>query len=53
METTSIKLYSLNYNDAKTYLAAMLFVVGNMALPQLFISSPKGVSPGYRSISLL
>ena len=42
METTSIKLYSLNYNDAKTYLAAMLFVVGNMALPQLFHLIPQG-----------
>ena len=42
METTSIKLYSLNYNNAKTYLAAMLFVVGNMALPQLFHLIPQG-----------
>lgn len=42
METTSIKLYSLNYNNAKTYLAAMLFVAGNMALPQLFHLIPQG-----------
>ena len=42
METTSIKLYSLNYNDTKTYLATLLFVVGNMALPQLFHLIPQG-----------
>lgn len=47
METTSIKLYSLNYNDTKTYLATLLFVVGNMALPQLFHLIPQGVSLGY------
>lgn len=50
METTSIKLYSLNYNDTKTYLATLLFVVGNMALPQLSISFRKVVSLGYPSI---
>lgn len=42
METTSIKLYSLNYNDTKTYLTTLLFVVGNMALPQLFHLIPQG-----------
>ena len=35
MQTTSVKLYSLEYNEAKTYLAASLFIVGNMVLPQL------------------
>ncbi len=35
MQTTSVKLYSLEYDNAKTYLAAALFVVGNIALPQL------------------
>ena len=29
METTTVKLYSLDYSNAKTYLAASLFVVGN------------------------
>lgn len=36
METTTVKLYSLDYSNAKTYLAALLFVFGNMALPQAF-----------------
>lgn len=35
MQTTTVKLYSLEYNEAKTYLAAALFVAGNLALPQL------------------
>lgn len=35
MQTTSAKLYSLGYNQAKTYLAAALFIVGNGVLPQL------------------
>ncbi|WP_455672139.1 ECF transporter S component [Phocaeicola sp.] len=34
MESTT-KLYSLNYTSANTYLFALLFVVGNIALPQL------------------
>lgn len=34
METT-LKLYSLEYNQAKTYMAATLFVLGNIALPQI------------------
>ncbi len=29
METT-VKLYSLNYSNVKTYLAASLFIVGNI-----------------------
>lgn len=41
METT-VKLYSLEYNDAKTYLTASLFVLGNIALPQLFHFLPQG-----------
>lgn len=41
METT-VKLYSLGYNDAKTYLTASLFVLGNIALPQLFHFLPQG-----------
>lgn len=39
---TTIKLYSLNYTEWKTYLAASLFVLGNMALPQLFHLLPQG-----------
>lgn len=35
MQTTAVKLYSLEYNDAKTYLAALLFAAGNILLPQL------------------
>lgn len=34
MESTT-KLYSLNYTNATTYLFALLFMVGNIALPQL------------------
>lgn len=41
METTA-KLYSLSYNNVKTYLFAMLFVVGNIALPQLCHLVPMG-----------
>lgn len=35
MQTNTVKLYSLHYGEAKTYLAAALFVLGNVALPQL------------------
>lgn len=35
MQTTSVKLYSLEYKEAKTYWTAALFVLGNIALPQL------------------
>ena len=31
---TSAKLYSLNYSNVKTYLFALLFIAGNIALPQ-------------------
>ena len=34
METT-VKLYSLEYREAKTYSLAALFVAGNIVLPQL------------------
>ena len=42
MQTTSVKLYSLEYSEAKTYLAASLFVLGNIALPQIFHLIPQG-----------
>ncbi len=42
MQTSSIKLYSLNYNNSKTYIAATLFILGNIALPQLCHLVPQG-----------
>lgn len=39
---TSVKLYTLNYDEAKTYLWAAVFVVCNMALPQVFHLIPQG-----------
>ncbi len=36
METSTLKLYAWKYTDAKTYLVASLFVIGNIMLPQLF-----------------
>jgi hypothetical protein len=41
METTA-KLYSLSYKDAKTYMFAVLFVAGNILLPQLCHLVPGG-----------
>lgn len=35
------KLYSLYYTDWKVYLAVLLFVLGNMTLPQLFHLLPQ------------
>lgn len=35
-------LYSLKYDDAKTYLIASLFVIGNVLLPQLCHLLPDG-----------
>lgn len=42
MQTTTVKLYSLPYNNVKTYLAAILFVLGNLAMPRLFHLMPQG-----------
>jgi hypothetical protein len=42
MQTSSIKLYSLNYNEAKTYMTAALFILGNIALPQICHLVPQG-----------
>ena len=42
MQTTSVKLYSLEYNNAKTYWTAALFVTGNILLPQLCHLIPQG-----------
>ena len=38
----SVRLYSLNYNDVRTFLWAALFVVCNMALPQVAHLIPQG-----------
>lgn len=42
MQTTTVKLYALPYSDMKTYLAAFLFVLGNLLMPQLFHLIPQG-----------
>lgn len=39
---TTLKLYSLEYKEAKTYLTASLFILGNVIVPQLFHLLPKG-----------
>jgi hypothetical protein len=39
---TALKLYTLRYNEARTYLMAALFIAGNIALPQLFHLIPLG-----------
>ena len=41
MKTTS-NLYTLDYSNAKTYMAASLFVLGNLVLPQIFHLVPQG-----------
>lgn len=35
MQTTTVKLYSLEYDKARTYLVAALFITGNIVFPQL------------------
>lgn len=42
MKNTTVNLYAYSYREAKTYLVAALFVLGNIALPQLFHLVPKG-----------
>lgn len=39
---TSVRLYALNYDEAKTYLWAAVFVACNLILPQLFHLIPQG-----------
>lgn len=39
---TTVRLYDLGYAEVRTYLAAVLFIVGNVALPQLFHLIPQG-----------
>ena len=38
----SAKLYTLNYDEAKTYLWASIFVACNLVLPQVFHLIPQG-----------
>ena len=40
--TSSVKLYNLDFDQVKTYLLATLFVAGNMILPQLCHLIPNG-----------
>lgn len=35
MQTGTVKLYSLRYGDARAWLAAALFICGNIAMPQI------------------
>ena len=39
---TSVKLYSLNFDEAKTDFWTAVFVICNLALPQLFHLIPQG-----------
>lgn len=40
--TQNVALYQLSYNQVKTYLFAAMFIVGNIALPQLCHLMPQG-----------
>ena len=40
--TQHVALYQLSYSQLKTYLIAAIFVVGNIALPQLCHLLPQG-----------
>ncbi len=42
MTESSVRLYQYNYTEAKTYLLAFAFVVGNVVMPQLFHTIPQG-----------
>jgi len=42
MQATTLKLYSLEYGNLKTWLVAALFIAGNIVLPQLFHLVPQG-----------
>lgn len=39
---TTVKLYAYGYREVRTYLAASLFILGNIALPQFFHLFPQG-----------
>ena len=38
----TVRLYTLNYDEAKTYLWAVIFVACNLILPQVFHLIPQG-----------
>lgn len=42
MTTTTVKLYSLGWREMRTYLFALLFIAGNIVLPQLCHLIPQG-----------
>ncbi len=42
MNASSVKLYSLSYQDIRTYIVAIIFIVGNVLLPQLCHLIPNG-----------
>ena len=42
MKAATTQLYAFSYREAKTYLIAALFIVGNILLPQLCHLLPKG-----------
>lgn len=39
---TTLKLQSLPFSSTRTYIAAAAFIIGNIALPQLFHMIPQG-----------
>lgn len=42
MQTSSVKLYTLGYSEARTYMVSALFIIGNIIVPQLFHLIPQG-----------
>jgi len=42
MEATTVRLYTFNYDEAKTYMWAAIFVVCNLVLPLVFHLIPQG-----------
>lgn len=42
MESNSIRLYSLTWQEARSYLFAVMFIAGNIVLPQLCHLFPNG-----------
>lgn len=41
-KATSIRLYSLGWREMRTYMFALLFIIGNIVLPQLYHLIPQG-----------
>lgn len=42
MQSSTVSLHAFGYREARTYLFALLFVAGNVLLPQLFHLLPSG-----------